>query len=93
MEISLENLYVDIGTLTVKSSFSIVYKAYLNRSFEAVQFLASRRRFWKLSDFVRFPLLEFFVENSNRMQVLHQSYQVIFLIRQPIRAREIMQLL
>ena len=79
--------------MNIKSSFSILYKAYLNRSFEAVQFLASRLLFWKLSDFVQFPLLELFVENSNRMQVLHQSYQAIFLIRQPIRAREIMQLL
>ena len=66
--------------MNIKSSFSLVYKAYLNRSFEAVQFLASRLRFWKLSDFVQFPVLELFVENSNRMQVLHQSYQAIFLL-------------
>ena len=44
-----------------------------------MQVLASPLRLWKLSVFVQFPLLELFVENSNGMQVLHQSYLAIFL--------------
>ena len=47
-------------------------KDYLNRSFETIQFLASRLRFWKLS--VLFSCLKLFAENPNWMQVLQQSY-------------------
>ena len=57
---------------------------WIRPSFEAVQFLESRLRLWKLSVFVQFPLLELFVKNSNRIQVLHQSYLAIFLSRQKV---------
>ena len=61
-------------------------KVYLN---PAAQFL---RVFWKLSVFVKFPLPELFVENSNRMQVLHHIYLAILLksvsMRKPGRTRQ-----
>ena len=43
-----------------------------------MQVLASPLRLWKLSVFVQFPLLELFVDNSDRMQVCHQKYLAIY---------------
>ena len=61
-----------------------ISKAYLNRSFEAVKFPASRLHFLATRRFCPRSFLCLsdgpFVWNPNRMQVVHQSYLTIFLL-------------
>ena len=60
-------------------------KAYLNPAqFSSSTISSKSSSVLETKRFVQFPLLEIFVKNSNRIQVLHQSFLAIFLSRQKV---------